>query len=320
MDRDNDGVPDSTEMQLARNNGDTDGDGIPDYLDLDSDNDGLFDAWENGIPDGNYDGIAGVDEEIDIYGVPATYATSEIIDTDLDGMGNYIDADSDNDTYTDTAECPTIRSCPDFDEDGIPDLLDSDCYSLSLPRLAIESEYTETAACESKKLQLKAINQNPSPFAAGYFWKGPKNLFIAETSSQSDSFELSLELRDKSNEGWYYFQMTSQQGVCPAVTDSVFIEVVTQEERLPQLKLTRDSICPGTPVRLEIQPGVDLPVEYIWYELKEDGRSLEIGRSENSILILKDSLLNRSGTYQAEALFSQCPPLLSNVVYLYVAE
>ena len=39
--------------------GDTDGDGIPDYLDIDSDNDGIYDVDEsgNGDLDTNNDGV-----------------------------------------------------------------------------------------------------------------------------------------------------------------------------------------------------------------------------------------------------------------------
>jgi len=38
---------------------DTDMDGVPDYLDLDSDNDGCSDSCEAGVPDEDADGIAG---------------------------------------------------------------------------------------------------------------------------------------------------------------------------------------------------------------------------------------------------------------------
>jgi gliding motility-associated-like protein len=94
-DSDNDGILDTIEAQTivslrlnadTNNDGldnafepgftpvDTDGDGIADYLDLDSDNDGIWDLVETGI------------------------------DTDSDGIRNYRDLDSDNDLCTDVIE------------------------------------------------------------------------------------------------------------------------------------------------------------------------------------------------------------------------
>jgi len=52
LDGDNDGIPDSVEGTA-----DTDGDGIQDYLDLDSDNDGITDSVEAGFVDADGDGV-----------------------------------------------------------------------------------------------------------------------------------------------------------------------------------------------------------------------------------------------------------------------
>ena len=95
VDSDNDGIPDSLEksgllvtllgtdanndglddaFNLTDNPIDTDGDGVLDYLDLDSDNDGIFDLEETAA------------------------------DTDADTIFNYLDLDSDNDTCNDVIE------------------------------------------------------------------------------------------------------------------------------------------------------------------------------------------------------------------------
>jgi len=108
LDSDNDGIPDAVEAQPTEgyegNDGDvsddvdengvppyglvdpldSDGDGIPDYLDVDSDNDGIFDMVESGLP------------------------TSELLDADNNGMidtildlnGDGVD-DSINTSYSD---------------------------------------------------------------------------------------------------------------------------------------------------------------------------------------------------------------------------
>lgn len=95
---------------------DTDGDGIPDTLDLDSDNDGIPDNIEaqgqNFIPftsdDLNNDGIS------DAYGLGLTPT-----DTDGDGVPDYLDLDSDNDGIYDLNESGS--NAPDADFNGVID-------------------------------------------------------------------------------------------------------------------------------------------------------------------------------------------------------
>ena len=58
VDDDNDGVLDTVEDNGVANR-DTDGDGIPDRLELDTDNDGCFDVVEGGFTDGDGDGRLG---------------------------------------------------------------------------------------------------------------------------------------------------------------------------------------------------------------------------------------------------------------------
>lgn len=94
VDADGDGIPNYVEgfSQLnAASSRDTDADGTPDYLDTDSDNDGILDAVERST------------------------------DADGDGVPNYRDLDSDNDGIKDATE--TLQ---DLDRDGIPNYLDLD--------------------------------------------------------------------------------------------------------------------------------------------------------------------------------------------------
>uniref|UniRef100_UPI003514DBD8 hypothetical protein n=1 Tax=Mesoflavibacter profundi TaxID=2708110 RepID=UPI003514DBD8 len=110
-DNDNNGSPDAA----VNTNPDTDGDGIPNYQDLDSDNDGLNDEDESG-------------------------ASGEAVDTDGDTVPDYLDLDSDNDGINDVIEGGnatldtnndgTINSSDtggtDNDNDGVTDVIDSD--------------------------------------------------------------------------------------------------------------------------------------------------------------------------------------------------
>ncbi len=70
---------------------DTDGDTVPDFLDIDSDNDGIYDIIETGGTDASGDG------RVDYSG------SFNIVDADMDGLADVLDADTNNDgDVTDT--------------------------------------------------------------------------------------------------------------------------------------------------------------------------------------------------------------------------
>ncbi|MCF6324513.1 MAG: hypothetical protein L3J89_09355 [Gammaproteobacteria bacterium] len=86
---------------------DTDGDGIPDYRDLDSDNDSIRDLVEAGGEDNNGDGMIdgftdnnnnGLDDGTPIIDV------TDLPNSDSDPIPDYRDVDSDNDGFTDLVE------------------------------------------------------------------------------------------------------------------------------------------------------------------------------------------------------------------------
>lgn len=107
---------------------DFDGDGIPNYLDLDSDNDGIYDLVEagHGMPDANNDGV--IDGPSSQFGANGLYSGVEtndqmdarltymVEDTDTDDNPNFVSADSDSDGCTDSDEA--LDNDPD--EDGHP--------------------------------------------------------------------------------------------------------------------------------------------------------------------------------------------------------
>ena len=118
-----DGIPQSA--GTGTNPLNTDGTGNYDFLDIDSDDDGIPDNVEmqptigyvspsgagNGITDSNGDGID------DNYGV-----SFPIEDTDSDGLYDYLDLDSDNDGLLDIEEngmANSITTFSDSDDDGL---------------------------------------------------------------------------------------------------------------------------------------------------------------------------------------------------------
>jgi len=113
---------------------DNDGDKIPNYLDIDSDGDGLKDVIEAGLQDPDNNGIPGfgnvfVNTEgqplIDLSGNVLVQATSPW-DHDKDNIPDYLDLDSDGDGIFDRYECPFGVPCPDKDKDGVLDVYDLD--------------------------------------------------------------------------------------------------------------------------------------------------------------------------------------------------
>ncbi|WP_298500433.1 LamG-like jellyroll fold domain-containing protein [uncultured Algibacter sp.] len=205
LDNDNDGIPNVVELGLSdtdkdatlfgdgwvdsNGNGvhdsyesgaviiDTDGDGIPDYVDADSDNDGIFDAVEyDGFGDIDVDGD-GVGEGSDVDSLifndeadgdgllaiidgndsdpddsdhgSAGYATP--LDSDNDGIPDYLEVDSNNDGVNDIEETiyatydtngdGVIEGTADIDQDGILDSFDTDTNKFGSPR-DLDDSYT----------------------------------------------------------------------------------------------------------------------------------------------------------------------------------
>ena len=131
LDLDNDGIVDTFEdLNLDGDNNpatdptDTDGDGVSDYLDIDSDNDGIPDNIEAQVTIGYISPSAG---DTNNNGLDDAYEQNGNLgliplDTDSDGIPDYVDEDSDNDGVPDNIEGN------DFDQNGLPDAIwmDSD--------------------------------------------------------------------------------------------------------------------------------------------------------------------------------------------------
>ncbi|RRB02026.1 beta strand repeat-containing protein [Larkinella rosea] len=131
LDSDNDSIPDSVEKGSdGTNPTNTDGDNLPDYLDLDSDNDGINDVIEatgNTNNDTNGDGIA--DGAPNSNGIPGSVSATNGIttpnDADNDGTPNYRDLDSDNDGIKDLYESGISNpGSLDTNGDGVVDAAD----------------------------------------------------------------------------------------------------------------------------------------------------------------------------------------------------
>ena len=132
----------STGFSAGADGVDTDGDGIIDSLDLDSDNDGISDLAESGAdialhdPDGDgvIDAAQFVDADSDgladaIETINGVDSGTNLIDTDADGIDDVLDLDSDNDGIADVIEGQDTATFTEFaagdsDSDGIADVFD----------------------------------------------------------------------------------------------------------------------------------------------------------------------------------------------------
>lgn len=114
IDDDNDGILDTLEGDGSV---DSDGDGIPDSLDIDDDNDGIPTNVEAQTttgyipPSGNDSDNDGLDDAYEGNGDDGLTP----VDNDADGVPDFLDLDSDNDSVPDNNEGN------DFNFDGIPD-------------------------------------------------------------------------------------------------------------------------------------------------------------------------------------------------------
>ena len=136
----NDGFPDAFDTNLggtALTDGDKDGDGFENRIDLDSDGDGIADIIEAGGTDADNDGQADTSTDTDNDGWSNEYDSDNggtaltITDLDGDGNANYLDLDSDSDGITDNVEGQTTISFlaplgTDTDQDGWDNRYDSD--------------------------------------------------------------------------------------------------------------------------------------------------------------------------------------------------
>jgi hypothetical protein len=118
LDSDNDGIPD-----IIEGTGDFDGDGVPNYKDLDCDNDGITDLIEAGYNDRDGDGKVDnaltnnwdVDEDGYAYGYDGNDNNEEI---SFSITFTLVGRDADNDGAPNWAD-------RDSDNDGIPDLIEA---------------------------------------------------------------------------------------------------------------------------------------------------------------------------------------------------
>ena len=180
---------------------DTDGDGVPDYLDTDSDNDTISDKDE-GLIDTDGDLVPNY-RDLDSDGdcVPdsaeagdANLATPPV-DSDLDGAPDFEDRDSDNDGLTDDKEdkncngavdvCETDRLKADTDGDMVNDLIEYQDCAVKSPVVQVQT----MCLCDGSNPAASPLTHGDFVFVVDYM-KAPaptvETLDLSTDVSQAD--------------------------------------------------------------------------------------------------------------------------------------
>ena len=217
---------------------DTDGDGIPDVNDLDSDGDSISDLIESGVnaslvdPDG--DGMYDV-SAVDNDGVP-TAANGGVtpVDTDGDGIPDTQDSDSDDDGTSDANE-----GASDNDDDGLPDYQDNNggldpvVTNESTPTL---SGKTYVAPGETLSITINGVT----------YIAGDGNL-VANTDS---TWALSIPSNDALPEGTYDVATTVTDADGNAITDiavgSLSVDITDPATPSSNIQITNNTTPPIT--------------------------------------------------------------------------
>lgn len=162
MDSDGDGISDEQEGSAASPPTDTDHDGVPDYLDLDSDGDLIADADEHAT-DIDGDGVPNfrdLDSDGDCVSDRLEAGDDQLstgpVDSDGDGAPDFADVDSDGDGLRDGEEdqncsgtldeCETNRVAADSDGDGVSDFVEAQACAV---KSAAVQQQTQ-CACDAR--------------------------------------------------------------------------------------------------------------------------------------------------------------------------
>ena len=335
---------------------DTDSDGKPNFIDQDSDGDGINDTYEGGIIDPDGDGVAGTGNPVvNSNGQPVIdVGGNEISNTsnppDFDGDGNpdFTDKDSDNDGIDDGTECPGGAPCPDTDGDGSINGHDLDSDGDDLPDdkecpdgapcpdgdndgipewidfncngnwiPAITNLQKFIQLCEGENLNVFGNNLIPVPGNIIYSWDGPAGFNLIDTSEATGPFPLILPNINESQEGIYTLSLLTEKG-CTAAED--FYLNIGVKPPTPLLTTENNPVCPGESMTLFTNPAAGQNLQYKWYFKNPDGSVILIDSSQWATLIIPKEEVHNSGEYFVEVNSDGCYSGYSNIVKTMIAD
>jgi len=324
---------------------DTDTDGVRDWHDLDSDNDGINDTVENINPDGDNDGFIGTGPiTVDANGIAIADANGTVVpntplvNTDGDGPGDFRDLDADGDGINDVIEgglsdpdgdgiigtgVPTVNpfgqategttSTPtDTDENGVPDFqqIDEACEAPDVPVLTASA----TDLCEGESLTISTTAVTGGNVS--YTWTAVGATGTSEFVTNEPSF--TLDAVTVANSGAYTLVVT--RDTCPSGISNTVNIVVSPSPTAPVLTADETDVCEGTTVTLSAGEAID-NTTYEWTLTTADGNATVVSTTNEPTLVLPDIAANQTGTYTVVASSGggACPSGVSNGVAITVA-
>ncbi|MEY3368731.1 MAG: hypothetical protein RI973_1886, partial [Bacteroidota bacterium] len=226
--------PNATETYQIRN---LDNDLLPDFLDIDRDNDGIGDALECDNP-------------------------PLCADSDGDGNPDADETDSDDDLLSDTQECPGGSACPDADDNGTPDWQQYTCHAGN--SLLHTSAISGTnIICEGDSLVLFATGDSSLNLALTFSWTGPGNFIYSGNANANETFMFMQENAGVLNSGTYTLQVVTPKG-CASEPES-FDVVVSPALQAPAFTQDEYYPCVNAPFTIEVQPSGASNLQYTWY-------------------------------------------------------
>jgi len=310
---------------------DTDDDGVRDWHDLDSDNDGINDTVENRNPDGDGDGFIGTGPvTVDANGVAIADANGNLtpftplVNTDNDGPGDFRDLEADGDGLNDVNEggladgdndgiigtgspvvnpfgqATGVTSNPtDSDSNGIPDfqqLLDLECEAPETPSLSASA----TDICVGESVTFTATGVTPGTDIT-YVWTSVSATGTTELITNDPT--LTLDQLVVSNSGAY--TVTAVKDTCSSIVSNVVNLTVSSGSTPPVITANATSVCEGEAVTLTTDGAVD--GTYEWTLTTADGTSQVVAGQTGSSLILDPIAASQAGTYTVQTTGTDCP-------------
>ncbi len=297
---------------------DSDGDGIPDFQEIDSDNDGILDVYECPDPsdctDGDGDNTADFqDPDRDNDGIFDGYECETGFpcpDTDGDGIPDLDDLDTDGDMLSDSNECPAGDPCPDANLNGIPEWREFFCNPNVIVPIVENVTSNGTSFCIGSTASLTGENSiDVAGDSVLYQWVGPNGFQFSKMTTEFGPFPIDIPNLSHNYEGEFTLYLYTEDG-CVGEPGSVNIDFDLTPST-PEIQPNTNQLCVGSSILLTANgyPGTD--VNYQWYF--DDGSGPElIATSTDSVLSITDVEISQSGIYSVQVEVNNCMSLMSS--------
>ncbi len=297
---------------------DTDGDGTPDFQELDSDNDGILDVEECpiNIPciDGDGDNTADFqDPDRDDDGIFDGYECETGFpcpDTDNDGIPDVDDLDTDGDLLLDIDECPLGNPCPDANVNGIPEWREFFCNPNIIVPVVENISSNGTSFCEGSSVTLTADNNiDVDGDSITYQWVGPNGFDHVAIAPEFGPFTVEINAATSLNEGEYTLFLFTQGG-CVGIPSSLTLEVSTTPQT-PEIQVNNDELCVGEILELNSSVYSGSNVTYQWY-FDNGVDQMLIGTTTVPTYFINNVEFDNAGIYTVQVSVDNCISLESN--------